>query len=95
MLRWRSGIHTALTAEGGVLLDERSGGWTFLAGSASIAAHLLTTVDAEQAVTSYASRFRIPNEQASSDLKSVTDALTVAGKLIDDQPRRSAWRRCR
>ncbi|MFI2008687.1 PqqD family peptide modification chaperone [Streptomyces jumonjinensis] len=77
-MRLRRGVHPAVTETAGALLDERSGRWLQLTGTAAVALRqLLSTEEREQAVAGYAGRFAVPREQAEQDLASVESYRTV------------------
>ncbi|MER7047112.1 PqqD family peptide modification chaperone [Streptomyces jumonjinensis] len=82
-----------MTETAGALLDERSGRWLQLTGTAAVALRLLlSTEEREQAVAGYAGRFAVPREQAGQDLASVERGLADRG-LLARSPRRwhSGW----
>ena len=84
MWQLREGVHPVLTEEGGALLDERTGRWTFLTPTAAAALALLLASDStEQAADRYADRYGIDGQQAAHDLRTVADTLTTSGLLLD------------
>ncbi|MFC7791444.1 PqqD family protein [Streptomyces cinereoruber] len=90
--------HPVLTEDGGAILSERTGRWSYLTPTASAAVMLLlasTTV--EEASRQYAKRYGISAEQAADDVRTVASCLTAQGLARDEQtaPRRSRWTRRR
>ncbi|MCE7081428.1 PqqD family peptide modification chaperone [Streptomyces sp. ST2-7A] len=94
MWRLREHVHAAVTAEGGAVLDERTGRWTYLSPTAAAAvAFLCASTGREGAVERYAARYNLPAGRAAADVAAVADALTAAG-LAGDEPvvrRRFGW----
>ncbi|MEZ7005020.1 PqqD family protein [Streptomyces sp. AD55] len=98
MWRLREGTHPVLTDEGGAILSEQTGRWSYLTPTASAAVILLlASTTREEAAGQYAERYGIGVEQAASDVRTVAEALAVQGLAHDGQPparpRRRWWRR--
>jgi hypothetical protein len=97
--RLRNGVHPALSAEGGALLDERSGRWTALTPTGVTALRLLlTAVSTEQAGDRFAVHYRIDQSTGRRDVEDVATSLAGAGLLVDagQSPLpRARWRRRR
>ncbi|MFI1184435.1 PqqD family peptide modification chaperone [Streptomyces sp. NPDC020799] len=95
MWQLREGTHPLLTDEGGAILNEHTGRWTYLTptGAAAVLA-LLATTDVDQAAVQYAAVYGLPRERAAADVRAVADSLTTQG-LVRTQPsrRRRGWRR--
>jgi hypothetical protein len=96
---WRlaESAHPVLTDEGGAILDERTGRWTYLTPTASAAVMLLLAgTTEEEAAEQYAQRYGIGGEHAAADVRTVADALTAQGLAVT-QPaiRRRRWGRWR
>ncbi|WP_369383278.1 PqqD family protein [Streptomyces sp. cg36] len=98
MWRLRDGAHPVLTEEGGAILNERTGRWSYLTPTASAAVMLLLASTSEQqAADRFAERYGIPCKQATADVRTVADAL-IAQSLAHDGPEpaqrpRRRWRR--
>ncbi|GLW19938.1 hypothetical protein Stsp01_66810 [Streptomyces sp. NBRC 13847] len=95
MWQLRERAHPVLTEEGGAILDEVTGHWTYLAPTAAAAVMLLLASTSEaQAATRYAARYRIGAEQAARDVTTVADTLTRHGLAVAEPapPRRHWWR---
>ncbi|WP_016697755.1 MULTISPECIES: PqqD family peptide modification chaperone [Actinoalloteichus] len=92
MLRLRADVHHALTGEGGALLDERTGRWTYLSPSASMALRALLHSDSmEQASRVYADRYGVDPLVARSDLEQVVDAVRGLLHQHRTSVRRRRW----
>ncbi|MFJ5157014.1 PqqD family peptide modification chaperone [Streptomyces sp. NPDC088353] len=91
MWQLRDGAHPVLTDEGGAILDERTGRWSYLTSTASAAVLLLlASTSEEEASDCFAARYSIPGEQASADVYAVAATLTAQGLAHDGQrPTRS------
>ncbi|MFJ8345005.1 PqqD family peptide modification chaperone [Streptomyces sp. NPDC094153] len=91
MWQLRDGAHPVLTDEGGAILDERTGRWSYLTPTASAAVMLLlASTSEEEAAGCFAARYNLPGEHASADVHAVTEALAVQGLAHDGQrPARS------
>ncbi|MFJ6661275.1 PqqD family protein [Streptomyces sp. NPDC091377] len=86
MWQLRDGAHPVLTDEGGAILSERTGRWSYLTPTASVAVMLLLAGSTpEQAADRFATRYGIPAEQAAIDVRNVAETLTVQG-LAHDEP---------
>lgn len=84
--------HPVLTDEGGAILDERTGRWTYLTPTASAAVMLLLAgTTQEEAAGQYAQRYGIPAGQASADVRTVADALTAQGLAMQEPVSRRRW----
>lgn len=95
MWQLREGIHPILTDEGGAILNEHTGRWTYLTptGAAAVLA-LLATTDVDQAAAQYAVVCGIGREQAAADVQGVADSLTTQGLVRTEPSRRlRRWRR--
>ncbi|MGW4886568.1 hypothetical protein [Streptomyces murinus] len=100
MLRLREGAHPVLTDEGGAILDEHTGRWTYLTPTATSAVMLLlSSITEAQAAGLYAEWYGIPGARAAADVRAVTAALTTQGIAMPTQGvatraqnRRSWWR---
>ncbi|UCM90417.1 PqqD family peptide modification chaperone [Streptomyces marincola] len=91
-MRLRDGVHAILTDTAGALLDERSGRWTHLSGTAAVALRLLlSTEERRQAIEEFAGRFAVPREQAEQDLLAVERGLTDRGLLAAPRRRGRRW----
>ncbi|MQS06071.1 hypothetical protein [Streptomyces alkaliphilus] len=91
MWRLRDHAHAALTAEGGAILDERTGRWTYLSPTAATAVMFLCACTGrEGAVGQYAARYGLPAGRAAADVAAVADALSTAGLAGEESaaPRR-------
>ncbi|WP_103529777.1 hypothetical protein [Streptomyces sp. SM12] len=84
----RSGVHTALSDDGGALLDERTGRWHQLTRPAAIAVHLLASEPPEEAVNRYAEWLPERAEYAALDLAAAEEALRTRGLLAEGRRRR-------
>lgn len=96
MWQLRERAHSVLTDEGGAILDEHTGRWTQLTPTAAAAVMLLLSCPTEQqAVDRFAERYRIPVEQAATDVRTVADSLTGKGlaQTANRPSRRRWWRR--
>ncbi|MGO4425376.1 PqqD family peptide modification chaperone [Streptomyces sp. MCAF7] len=96
MWQLREGAHAILADDGGAILDERTGRWTYLAPTASAAVMiLLAGATKHQAVEQYATRYGISTVQAAADVRTVTDALTSQGLAVTEIASASLpwWRR--
>ncbi|GLF99452.1 PqqD family peptide modification chaperone [Streptomyces yaizuensis] len=94
-MRLRRGVHPVLTETAGALLDERSGRWLQLTGTAAVALRLL--LDHEErgpAIDGYACRFGVSREVAERDLAGVERTLGDGGLLHRPRQRwgRGWWR---
>ncbi|MFI9719239.1 PqqD family peptide modification chaperone [Streptomyces sp. NPDC052396] len=89
------GAHPVLTNEGGAILSERTGRWTYLTPTASAAVlFLLAGNDEDQAAGQYAAAYGLPRHQAAADVRAVSDELAtqgIAGTAV--ARRRRGWRR--
>ncbi|MGX2997458.1 PqqD family peptide modification chaperone [Streptomyces sp. JNUCC 64] len=91
-MRLRSGVHPILTGTAGALLDERSGRWLQLSGTAAVALRLLLdSNDHAQAVETYADRFGVSPDVAEGDLAGVVRALADRD-LLREPGQRNGWR---
>ncbi|MER5973650.1 PqqD family protein [Streptomyces sp. NPDC002055] len=82
-----------LTDEGGAILNERTGHWSYLTPTAASAVLiLLSSTTEDQAAGQYADRYGISRDQAASDVRAVTDALIQQGVISRPPVRRSWWR---
>ncbi|TXJ75090.1 PqqD family protein [Streptomyces lavendulae] len=102
MLRLREGAHPVLTDEGGAILDEHTGRWTYLTPTATSAVMLLlSSVTEAQAADLYAEWHGIPGDRAAADVRAVTAALAAQGIATPTQGNatraqtRRSWRRWR
>ncbi|MFH8993215.1 PqqD family peptide modification chaperone [Streptomyces sp. NPDC017940] len=87
MWRLRDGTHPVLTDEGGAILSERTGRWSYLTPAAAAAVMLLLASSTqEQAADRFAKRYRIPGEQAVADIRTVVESLTAQGLAHDEPP---------
>ncbi|MEU4258735.1 PqqD family protein [Streptomyces fradiae] len=98
MWRLREGTHPVLTDEGGAILSEQTGRWSYLTPTASAAVMLLlASTSQEEATDRYAERYGIGVEQAAADVRTVAEALAAQGLALRGQaparPRRRRWRR--
>ncbi|MET9293322.1 PqqD family protein [Streptomyces sp. NPDC003077] len=94
MWRLRKDAHPVLTDEGGAILSERTGRWTYLTPSAAWALRcLLAAGDETQAAGPYAARYGLPPVQAAADLRSVAAHLAAQDLTVPPAlPRRWGWR---
>lgn len=95
MWRLREGAHPVLTDEGGAILNEHTGRWTYLTptGTAAVLA-LLAATDVDQAAAQYATVYSLPRERATADVRGVADSLTAQGLVhVEPSRRRRGWRR--
>ncbi|MFB6963089.1 PqqD family protein [Streptomyces sp. NPDC056309] len=87
--------HPVLTDEGGAILSEDTGRWSYLTPTASAAVMLLlASTNEEEAAGCFAERYGIPGEQAAADVRTVAQALTAQGLAHDGEepaPRRRWW----
>ncbi|WP_145497521.1 hypothetical protein [Streptomyces sp. CFMR 7] len=82
-----------LTDEGGAILDELTGRWSYLTPTAvSAVLVLLSSVTESQAAEQYAERYGISHDQAINDIRTVTTALTEQGVTARSRSGRR-WRR--
>ncbi|GHJ35130.1 PqqD family peptide modification chaperone [Streptomyces sp. TS71-3] len=95
MLHVRDGAHPVLTDEGGALLDERTGRWTYLTPTASaVMMLLLSCTTRQEAAARLAERYDIPGERAAADIRTIAATLTAQGLAhgsTDPAPRRRWW----
>ncbi|MFB7461326.1 PqqD family peptide modification chaperone [Streptomyces sp. NPDC056188] len=88
--------HPVLTDEGGAILAEDTGRWSYLTPTASAAVMLLlASTSVEEAAGCFAARYGIPEVQAAADVHAVAAALTAQGLAHDGQKpvrRRSWWK---
>jgi hypothetical protein len=76
--RLREGTHPVLTDEGGAILGERTGRWSYLTPIASAAVMLLlASISEEEAVGYFAERYGIGAGQAAGDVRTVAEALAT------------------
>ncbi|MEU6330523.1 PqqD family peptide modification chaperone [Streptomyces sp. NPDC047049] len=93
MWRLRESTHPVLTDEGGAILDERTGRWTYLTETASAAVMLLLAGGTEEeAAGQYATRYGTAFEQAAADVRAVAAALTAQGLAAKESLRRGRSR---
>lgn len=93
-MRLRDDVHPALTAEGGALLDERTGRWTHLTPTAAGAlAALLDHDDRGRAIAAFAARYGIDTDRARADVRRVAADLTDRGLTAPVEPVRRRTRR--
>ncbi|KNB51910.1 PqqD family peptide modification chaperone [Streptomyces caatingaensis] len=95
MWQLREGAHAVLTDEGGAILSERTGRWTYLTPTASAAVLLLLANDDEdRAAGQYAGLYELPAERAAGDVRAVCDALAGQGLVRTGTARRRRgwWR---
>ncbi|GGO58956.1 PqqD family peptide modification chaperone [Streptomyces lasiicapitis] len=99
MLRLREHTHPVLTDEGGAILSEHTGRWSYLTPTAAAAVMLLLdSTTEEEAASRFAERYGIPSGQATTDVRAVAQTLTGQGLTHDapePAPRRRRWRRWR
>lgn len=99
MWQLREGAHPVLTDEGGAVLDEHTGRWTFLTPTASAAVMLLlASTSQEEAADQFAERYGIGAGQAAADIRTVAETLTVQGLAHNGQEpaqSRHRWWGCR
>ncbi|MGA5497678.1 PqqD family protein [Streptomyces cinereoruber] len=90
--------HPVLTDEGGAILSEQTGRWSYLTPTASAAVMILlaSTTEAE-AASQYAERYGISTEQAAADVRTVAGTLTAQGLAHDGRTpaRRPRWKKGR
>ncbi|MBB5119430.1 hypothetical protein AF335_20560 [Streptomyces eurocidicus] len=92
MWQLREGSRPVLTDEGGAILNERTGRWTYLTPTASAAVlFLLASGDQGQASEQYSALYRLSPEQAAADVRAVADALTTQGISRELVPRTRRW----
>ncbi|MEU3959409.1 PqqD family protein [Streptomyces buecherae] len=96
---WRlcEGTHPVLTDEGGAILSEQTGRWSYLTPTASAAVMLLlASTTQEEAAGQYAKRYGIGAKQAVADVRTVAEVLARLGLAHDGQvparTRRRRWR---
>ncbi|MEU8968187.1 PqqD family peptide modification chaperone [Streptomyces monashensis] len=76
--------HPVLTDEGGAILDEHTGRWSYLTPTASAAVMLLlASTDQQEAADQFAERYGIGAGQAAADVRAVTETLAVQGLAHD------------
>lgn len=97
MWQLRRSAHSVLTDEGGAILDERTGRWTYLTPTAVAAVVLLLASTTEdQAAEKYAQRYDLESARAAADVRTVADTLIARGlSPAEAQPRhrrRRWWR---
>lgn len=86
--------HPVLTDDGGAVLDERTGRWTYLTPTGSAAVMLLLACNSvEQAAERYADRYSIAQDRAAADIAEVAKHLTARGLTAQERPRRRLIRR--
>ncbi|MEV5680995.1 PqqD family peptide modification chaperone [Streptomyces sp. NPDC052179] len=96
MLLLHEHTHPVLTDEGGAILDERTGRWSYLTPTAASAVlFLLSSTTEDQAAEQYAERYGISRDQAANDIRTVTTALSGQGVTARSAVRRPRWRRVR
>lgn len=95
MWQLREGTHPVLTDEGGAILDEQTGRWTYLTPTAASAVlTLLASSAQDQAAAQYATVYGLPFERATADVQVVADALAAQGLIrVESSRRRRGWRR--
>ncbi|WP_371097150.1 PqqD family protein [Streptomyces sanglieri] len=93
-MRLRESTHTVLTNEGGAILNERTGRWTYLTPTATAAVMLLLAgTSEEQAASRFAERYGIGAKQAASDMRTVADTLATRGlAATEPAPAHRWWR---
>ncbi|MCP9209173.1 PqqD family protein [Streptomyces cucumeris] len=97
MWQLHEGAHAVLTDEGGAILDEFSGRWSYLTPTAAAAVMILLAGTTErQAVEQYATRYGISTVQAAADVSTVADALISQGLAVTEiastsRPRWLRW----
>ncbi|MFL4910623.1 PqqD family protein [Streptomyces sp. MMS24-I2-30] len=96
MWQLRETAHPVLTDEGGAILSEQTGRWSYLTPTASAAVMLLlASTSQEEAASHFAERYGIGVEQAAADVRTAAEALAAQGLAHDQQaparPRRR-WR---
>ncbi|MBH1934529.1 hypothetical protein I5Q34_09550 [Streptomyces sp. AV19] len=95
MWQLRDGVHPVLTDEGGAILNEHTGRWTYLTPTAASAALvLLAAADPDRAAVHFAANYGLPHERAAADVQAVAEALAAQG-LVRTKPSRRlrGWRR--
>ncbi|OON80807.1 hypothetical protein [Streptomyces tsukubensis] len=93
MLLLHEHTHPVLTDEGGAILDESTGRWSYLTPSAASAVLLLLSSTTEnQATEQYGERYGLSHDLAAKDIRMVTTALTRQGVTFGSAVRRP-WRR--
>ncbi|WP_030888133.1 PqqD family protein [Streptomyces sp. NRRL S-1868] len=95
MWRLREGTHPVLTDEGGAILSERTGRWSYLTPTASAAVMLLlASTSQEEAASRFAERYGIGAGQAAADVRTVAETLAAQGLAHNGQApvRRPWWR---
>ncbi|GGY07681.1 hypothetical protein [Streptomyces hiroshimensis] len=93
MWQLREGSHPVLTDEGGAILNERTGRWTYLTPTASAAVlFLLASGSEDQAAEQYATLYGLSPERAAVDVRGVADALTTQG-IAGEPVAPSGWSR--
>lgn len=93
-MRLRESTHTVLTNEGGAILNERTGRWTYLTPTATAAVMLLLAgTSEEQAASRFAERYGIGAEQAASDVRTVADTLAARGLAVTEPAPARLWSR--
>lgn len=92
MWQLRESAHPILTDEGGAILNERTGRWTYLTPTAAAAVLFLVASSSEdQAAEQYATLYGLSPEQTAVDLRAVADALTTQGIAGEPVARPSRW----
>ncbi|MFE3149123.1 PqqD family protein [Streptomyces sp. NPDC059218] len=93
-MRLRESTHAVLTNDGGAILSERTGRWTYLTPTATAAVMLLLAgTSEEQATSRFAERYGIGGEQAANDVRTVADTLASQGlATTEPAPARRWWR---
>ncbi|MEU5032245.1 PqqD family protein [Streptomyces milbemycinicus] len=96
MWQLRESSHPVLTDEGGAILNEHTGRWTYLTPTASAAVMLLlASTTQDEAAGRFAEQYGIPGEQAAADVRTVAQALAAQGLAGTNNapPRRRRWGR--
>ncbi|CAM5675232.1 PqqD family protein [Streptomyces hirsutus] len=94
MWRLRERTHPVLTDEGGAILSERTGRWSYLTPTAAAAVMLLVaSTSEEEAADRFAERYGIPAGQSAADVHTVVETLTAQGLAHDGpEPARQSCR---
>ncbi len=92
MWQLREGSHPVLTDEGGAILNERTGRWTYLTPTASAAVlFLLASSSEDQAAGQYATLYGLSPERAAADVHAIAGALTTQGIAGEPVAQPSGW----
>ncbi|MDT0447771.1 hypothetical protein [Streptomyces hesseae] len=92
MWQLREGSHPILTDEGGAILSEHTGRWTYLTPTAASAVlSLVSSTDEDQAIVRFAILYGLKREQAAADVRAVAAALIDQGLARTEPSRRRRW----